>query len=314
MTEDIEEKTIRAIKKIIPSVVSIVYEKEEDQFSDLSEIKKGKAIGGAGFFVSPELIATDRHLVGSERESCLVIDFFKRKEKAEIIGVDDFNDIAFLKVKRRENIKPAELGSSKNLVLGQTVIAVGNSLGIFPNSVSRGIISGLSRNIITQEEEADRELYGLIQTDAAINPGNSGGPLIDLEGRVIGINSAVVYGAENIGFALPIDFVKEDIKEIQENNFLKKPLLGIQYVLIDEETKNVFNLSISFGALVLEVKKGFLGQVIGLEKGDIILKVDNKKIDSQTTIKKILNNCQGREVVFEILRNREIFKRKVRIF
>ncbi len=314
MTEDIEEKTIRAIKKIIPSVVSIVYEKEEDQFSDLSEIKKGKAIGGAGFFVSPELIATDRHLVGSERESCLVIDFFKRKEKAEIIGVDDFNDIAFLKVKRRENIKPAELGSSKNLVLGQTVIAVGNSLGIFPNSVSRGIISGLSRNIITQEEEADRELYGLIQTDAAINPGNSGGPLIDLEGRVIGINSAVVYGAENIGFALPIDFVKEDIKEIQENNFLKKPLLGIQYVLIDEETKNVFNLSISFGALVLEVKKGFLGQVIGLEKGDIILKVDNKKIDSQTTIKKILNNCQGREVVFEILRNREIFKKKVRIF
>ena len=314
MTKDIEEKTIRAIKKIIPSVVSIVYEKEEDQFSDLSEIKRGKAIGGAGFFVSPELIATDRHLVGSERESCLVIDFFKRKEKAEIIGVDDFNDIAFLKVKRREDIKPAELGSSKNLVLGQTVIAVGNSLGIFPNSVSRGIISGLSRNIITQEEETDRELYGLIQTDAAINPGNSGGPLIDLEGRVIGINSAVVYGAENIGFALPIDFVKEDIKEIQENNFLKKPLLGIQYVLINEETKNVFNLSISFGALVLEVKKGFLGQVIGLEKGDIILKVDNKKIDSQTTIKKILNNCQGREVVFEILRNREIFKKKVRIF
>jgi len=314
MIGGIEEKTIRAIKKIIPSVVSIVYEKEGDQFSDLSEIKKGKAIGGAGFFVSPELIATDRHLVGSERESCLVIDFFKRKEKAEIIGVDDFNDIAFLKVKRKEDIKPAELGSSKNLVLGQTVIAVGNSLGIFPNSVSRGIISGLSRNIITQEEETDRELYGLIQTDAAINPGNSGGPLIDLEGRVIGINSAVVYGAENIGFALPIDFVKEDIKEIQENNFLKKPLLGIQYVLIDEETKNVFNLSISFGALVLEVKKGFLGQIIGLEKGDIILKVDNKKIDSQTTIKKILNNCQGREVVFEILRNREIFKRKVRIF
>jgi len=314
MIGGIEEKTIRAIKKIIPSVVSIVYEKEEGQFSDLSEIKRGKAIGGAGFFVSPELIATDRHLVGSEKEKCLVIDFFKRKEKAEIIGVDDFNDIAFLKVKRREDIKPAELGSSKNLVLGQTVIAVGNSLGIFPNSVSRGIISGLSRNIITQEEETDRELYGLIQTDAAINPGNSGGPLIDLEGRVIGINSAVVYGAENIGFALPIDFVKEDIKEIQENNFLKKPLLGIQYVLINEETKNVFNLSISFGALVLEVKKGFLGQVIGLEKGDIILKVDNKKIDSQTTIKKILNNCQGREVVFEILRNREIFKKKVRIF
>jgi len=314
MTEDIEEKTIRAIKKIIPSVVSIVYEKEGSQFSDLSEIRKGKAIGGAGFFVSPELIATDRHLVGSEKESCLVIDFFKRREKAEIVGVDDFNDIAFLKVKKREDIKPAELGSSKNLVLGQTVIAVGNSLGIFPNSVSRGIISGLSRNIITQEEETDRELYGLIQTDAAINPGNSGGPLIDLEGKVIGINSAVVYGAENIGFALPIDFVKEDIKEIQENNFLKRPLLGIQYVLIDEETKNVFNLSISFGALVLEVKKGFLGQSIGLEKGDIILKVDNKEIDSQTTIKKILNNCQGKEVVFEILRNREIFKKKVRIF
>ena len=135
----------------------------------------------------------------------------------------------------KQSLPTVRLGTSHNLQLGQTVIAFGNALGIFKNTVSSGIISGLSRAVSAQEDPLSppQEMRGLIQTDAAINPGNSGGPLVDLFGCAIGINAAVVSGAQNIGFAIPISAAERDISDLDRYGKIQRPLLGIRYLTLN---------------------------------------------------------------------------------
>ncbi|MEK7640549.1 MAG: trypsin-like peptidase domain-containing protein, partial [Patescibacteria group bacterium] len=219
---------IETIKKVMPAVVSIVISKslEEIEKEIPPEIlpmlpegqqhlnippeeidKRGmvKIGGGSGFIVNKNgIVLTNKHVVADPHAEYHVITSDNQKYKAEVLSRDPVDDIAILKIKGG-NLPVVKLGSSVNLDLGADVLAIGNALGMFKNTVSRGIISGLSRSIraATTPMVAAQELRGLIQTDAAINPGNSGGPLVNMEGEAIGINAAIVFGAQNLGFAIP---------------------------------------------------------------------------------------------------------------
>ena len=225
-----KEKAIpQVVKEVLPAVVSIViskyltiYERYSFPFFGFDEFlpipkgrKKVKVGGGSGFIVDPNgLILTNRHVVADPNAEYVVILNDEKKLKSEVLATDPLHDIAILKIKAK-NLPIIELGDSSKLELGQTVIAIGNVLGAFRNTVSVGVVSGLSREIVGGDLLTGKRIRmkRLIQTDAAINPGNSGGPLVNLESKAIGINTAVVFFASlSIKTTLPIFFnIKIDI-------------------------------------------------------------------------------------------------------
>ncbi|HUC31537.1 MAG TPA: trypsin-like peptidase domain-containing protein, partial [Candidatus Paceibacterota bacterium] len=216
-----DKRVIKVIKKVMPSVVSIaIAEKFEDlqkQFpkgfnptipdgtvDDRGMVQTG---GGSGFIVAENgLILTNKHVVSEKKAEYTVILSDGRTFPATILSRDPINDVAILKI-AAEGLPCVRLGDATKLQLGQSLIAIGNALGIFRNTVSVGIVSGLSRSITAQADPdaPAQEMRGLIQTDAAINPGNSGGPIVDSDGFVVGVNAAIVSGAQNIGFAIPVN-------------------------------------------------------------------------------------------------------------
>jgi serine protease Do len=338
-----EKTIIKIIKKSLPAVVSIAITEHlkkleseipkeiipflpKDKKGHLKipknlQNKKEKFINGSGFIVDPlGLILTNKHIVNSGSEYT-VITYTGEKYKAKVLNKDPLNDVAILKIEAK-NLKALPLGDSSKLKLGQTVISIGNALGIFQNTVSVGIISGLSRFIYAQEENiSPQELRGLIQTDAAINPGNSGGPLLDSYGKVIGINSAMVSGAENIGFAIPINSAKHDLVDIKKYGKIKRPFLGIRYLTLNDSLKEKFNLPFNYGALVLgETHHDFAvipkspADKAGIKEKDIILECDNKIINENYSILDILEEKNvGDEIEFLIWRDRKKIKVKVKL-
>jgi len=320
---------IRAVRKVLPAIVSITMSKCLEFFESPSGIfgleeffetprrKKVKIGGGSGFIVdSSGIILTNRHVVEDPQAEYIVVLQNEEKYTPEILARDPINDVAILKIEKGE-LPTVELGDSSKLQLGQEVIAIGNALGLFRNTVSTGVVSGLSREIkaksdITQEKT---RLRGLIQTDAAINPGNSGGPLIDIEGKAIGINAAMVFGAENIGFALPINNAKRDLEELKKYGRVRQPFLGVRYLPITKELKERFNLPIDFGALVIsepDVSRGIKQAVVpgspaaraGLKEADIILEIGNKKITADQPLDEALQNFKiGQQLPLKILRH-----------
>ena len=319
---------VQAVKKVLPAVVSITCSKYLEFFESPSGIfgegfliqpkrKKIKIGGGSGFLVSEDgLILTNRHVVEDLQADYIVVLQNGEKYSPKILARDPINDVAILKIEK-SGLPIVELGDSSKLELGQTVIAIGNALGLFKNTVSCGVISGLSREIQAQSDFTGEKarLRGLIQTDAAINPGNSGGPLVDITGRAIGINAAMVFGAENIGFALPINNAKKDLIELKKYGRVRQPFLGIRYILLNKELKEKFNLPVDFGALVIsepDIKKGVREAVIpgspaaraGVKEADIILEIENKKITQNQNINDILQDFQiGQRLIMKILRN-----------
>src|SRR3989344_5558034 len=223
----------KIVKKVLPGVVSITVSKmlpvfenpfggspyENEGFLMVPKGKKKVQIGG-GSCISDDpsgIVLTNRHVVADQDAEYFVILEDERKCPAHVLARDPFNDVAILKITEK-NLPIIELGDSSELELGQTAIAIGNVLGSFRNTVSVGVVSGLSREITAGDAVTQKttRLRGLIQTDAAINPGNSGGPLIDINGRAIGINTAMVFLAENIGFALPINNAKRDLDDLKQ--------------------------------------------------------------------------------------------------
>ena len=315
------EKIVKIVKKCLPSVVSILTERDSGKIDVLAKFQKENEnfICGSGFLVSKDgLILTNRHVISDPKKNYFVI--FKEKfYPAKILNLNLITDIAILKIEGG-NFPFLKLGDSSKIELGQSVIAIGTALGIFPNSVSRGIISGISRKITIQVNPSGeiKELYGLIQTDAAINPGNSGGPLIDFSSKVIGINTALVYGAENISFALPINWAKKDLEEIQKYGKVFKPILGIEYILIDKHLKEVLNLKFPYGVLI--VKNPEIGLAIlpntpaskvGLKEGDIILEVDGIPLKKGVSLRKLL---EGKELVkLKVLRGQDVFEIPIKV-
>lgn len=312
-----ESAIIEVAEKASPAVVSIVITKDlpvyeeylYEPFGDYGfSIPRRRQTGteeqqigaGSGFLVSPQgLILTNRHVVSDTEAHYTVIFNDGTQLDAEVLDRDTLLDIAMVQVKAEQDLPYLKLGDSDNLQIGQTAIAIGNSLGEFSNTVSTGIISGLSRSIIASDSTGSsaEQLSGVIQTDASINPGNSGGPLLDIGGNVIGVNVAVAQNAENIGFAIPINSVKKILDSVQRTGKIVRPYLGVRYLLLDAELAQQRGLSVTSGALVVEgdegepaIVSGSPAEAAGLRVGDIITKIDDQVITQQHTLQTIIQN------------------------
>lgn len=255
-----EEMVTSVVKNVSPAVVSVIATKDVPVFEEYytspfgndeffnhffggiqvpqyrqKGTEKKQVSSGTGFFVSADgLIITNKHVVQDAEAEYTIIKNDGGRLSAKVLARDSFQDIAVLKVEGKDfNYIP--LGDSSKIEIGQTAIAIGNSLGEFQNTVSVGIVSGLNRSITASGAGIGTEnLQGLIQTDAAINAGNSGGPLLNLSGQAIGINTAMASDAENMGFALPINIAKRDIQDAKDFGKIKYPYLGVRYKVTDQ--------------------------------------------------------------------------------
>lgn len=293
-----EERVIRAVERTLPAVVSILADKRKKRSSKKGGVSEAPE-QGSGFVIEPDgLILTDTHVVEDDAEYRVAVPDMG-EFPAEIVSRDWVKDIALLKIEA-ENLPTIPLGESSNLRLGQSVLAIGNALGLFENTVSLGIISGLSRTIDAKGDPSlpPHEIRGLIQTDAAINPGNSGGPLIDLEGRAVGINAATISNAENIGFAIPIDAARHDLDEVRKYGHVRQPYFGARYIVIDEPFSKKKNLSSTYGAWITSghakeqgVVPGSPAEKAGLKDGDVVLEWNGEKITRPHPLQKHLDDA-----------------------
>ena len=319
-------------KKVCPAVITIVISKDlpkiegfylmpyGEQGIVMPKFKQGKKEltkigGGSGFIVSPDgYLITSQHVVADTEAQYTVIVEPTKKYPAKVLARDPLNDIAILKIEGKK-FPYLELDSLNHVQLGQEVVAIGNALGEFHDTVSSGIVSGLSRHIqatnhVTQQSE---RLRGLIQTDAAINPGNSGGPLVNREGRVIGINTAMVMGAQNIGFAIPINYALKDLEEVKKYGKIKQPFLGIKYVILTKEIAVKNKLSVDYGALIVRerlgesaVIKGSSADKAGLKEFDIVLEAKGEKVTANNPLSAILQKCEiDEKIELKVLRDKK---------
>ncbi len=273
--------------------------------------EKQEVGGGSGFFVSADgLVVTNRHVVDDEQAEYTVLTNDGKKYSAKVLAKDSALDIAVLQVDEK-NLPYLSFGNSDALKLGQTVIAIGNALAEFRNSVSVGVVSGLSRSITAGDGFGRSELLdNVIQTDTAINPGNSGGPLLNLLGEVIGVNVAVQRGAENIGFALSSNTIKGIIDSVKEKGEIVRPYLGLRYVQINGILQEKNNLSVDYGVLVqrgespeeLAVLPGSPADKAGIVENDIILEVDGVRLTEGKSLASAIRQKQvGQTIKVKLL-------------
>ncbi len=292
-----ESVVIDVVKKAGPSVVTISAQvatrplfNDNDSFFFFdrpSERSTEPQNIGSGFVVSDDgFIVTNKHVVSELETTYTVITQDDKKFKVERIYRDPLNDIAIVKVNPSENgesLKPLTLGDSSKLQVGQLVIAIGTPLGEFNNSVTTGVVSGLGRGIIAGSafEGFAEQLDNVIQTDAAINPGNSGGPLLNSEGKVIGVNTAVSQSGQNIGFALPINVIKDSLNNFNQTGQFNRPFLGVSYQMISREV--ALRNDIPQGAYIRSVSEGSAADKAGLQAGDVVTKIDGTDLRSDRT-------------------------------
>ncbi len=311
-----ESVVIDVAENVSPSVVTVSIETPTRRILEFSPFGgfRSRIEGGipqdigTGFVVSSEgLIVTNKHVVANTTANYKVIDKDGKEYEVEQISRDPSNDIALLKI-NVSGLKTVELGSSDNLKVGQFVIAIGTALGELRHTVTTGVISGLGRGITAGSiyEGYVEQLDDVIQTDAAINPGNSGGPLLNSAGQVIGVNVALASGAENIGFAIPIDIVKEGLNQFQTTGkFVSKPYLGVQYQMISQKTALLNN--VPQGAFVVDTISGSPAETVGIKADDIITKFDGSEIKEESggLAEVISEKKPGDTVSIEIWRNSE---------
>ena len=331
-----EEAIIKVVKEASPAVVSVIITKDipklklyyEEPFKEFEEFfgipfefkipqwkqegyEKQEIGGGTAFFISEDgLLLTNAHVVSDKEAEYTVLTNDGKKYPAKVLARDTIRDLAILKVEGGP-FPTLKLGDSDRLQIGQTVIAIGNALGEFRNTVSVGVISGLGRTITASGGGIIETIEDVIQTDAAINRGNSGGPLLNLKGEVIGVNFAMASGAENIGFAIPINKAKKDIEQVKQFGKISFPFLGVRYVIITDQIQKENNLPVNYGALIVRGEKGESAifpnspaEKIGLKEGDIILEFNGEKITSENPLAKIIMKYQpGDKVTLKVLRN-----------
>ena len=239
---------------------------------------------GSGFIVdSNGLIVTNKHVVSDASEETKYKVVLKDGQEYEVTKIwrDPLNDLAILKIEPDKSLPKVELGDSDKLKVGQMAVAIGTALGEFRHTVTVGVISGLGRGIVAGDAfsgQAER-LDNVIQTDAAINPGNSGGPLLNSAGQVIGVNVAVSQQGQNIGFAIPINVVKESLTNFKETGEFNRVMLGVRYKMINKEVALIND--VPAGAYVVEVVTDSNADRGGIKQGDIIVEFDGKRVSEE---------------------------------
>ncbi len=318
-----EESVItKVIENSLPSVVTIGISKTEQTAGSIQlnpsnpfgppqkipgQTQKIEQNIGSGFIISSDgLIITNRHVVADTGVTYNVVTNDKKKYSVEKIYRDPLNDVAILKISA-SGLKSLTLGDSSNLKLGQLVIAIGTPLGEFTNTVTNGIISGLGRGITAGSpfEGYVEKLDNVIQTNAAISPGNSGGPLLNSAGQAIGINTALAQGGQNIGFAIPINIVKDVVDTFRKNgSSFERPYIGVRYKMIDKQTAILNN--IVEGAYVVEVLQNSPASKAGIQQEDVITSFEGQKItsvDNQELTKLISQKKIGDKAKLTVWRN-----------
>lgn len=326
---DEQSGVVDVVKKASPAVVSIIISKDlnkvpgystspfdfgpfsldpffQNRNQSSSQPNIQQVGGGSGFIISDNgLIVTNKHVVDDTSANYTVVTNDGKTYSAQVLSRDPVNDIALVKIEGK-NLQTLTLGDSSGLEIGQKVIAIGNSLGQYQNTVTTGVVSGIGRTITASGSSFGTEqLEGVIQTDAAINPGNSGGPLLDIGGSVIGINTAIDSQGQLVGFAIPVNDIKKDVESFQKFSKIIKPFLGIRYVLINDTIKQENNLTVYYGALIVSGGKASAPAVVpdsaadkaGLKEGDIILELNGQKIDKNHSLAGILKNFSPGDVV-----------------
>lgn len=316
----LQEHIITTVRKTMPSVVSILltehldaikakhhpaaypfFPKHQRELQDkLAADHPAYAGGGSGFVIHESgLVVTNKHVVSDANLDYSVVTTDGRHFPAAVLTMDPLTDIAILKVEA-DDLIAVEFGDAAGLELGTCVLAIGNALGVFKNTLSFGVISGLSRSVSSQSATgSSHELRGLIQTDAAINPGNSGGPLVTLDGKVIGINAALVTGAQNISLAIPVSAIVRDLEDLRSYGHIRRPYLGLRYVIIGEQFARQLGAPVASAAYVTGETPHETGVLpespahkSGLRDADLIVACDGRPISEDHTFQDILEASQ----------------------
>ncbi len=292
------------------SVVSIVTSTTQ---KSLTSSESSATAAGTGFILSSDgYIATNKHVVSGATKIGVLLDDGTAFEDVELIGTDPLNDFAIIKIKDAKDLTPIKLGDSKTISAGQQVIAIGNALGAYQNSVTSGIISGKGRSLTATDSSRTQyeTLSDMIQTDAAINGGNSGGPLLNAAGEVIGINTAYASQGNNVGFAIPISSVKGIINNVLKGQGFERAVIGVRYINLTPTIAKQKKLDISHGALISSSKSsnaiipGSAGDKAGLKENDVITSVNGVEIGVSGSLSSLIGEYSvGDTVTLTIIRN-----------
>ena len=278
---------------------------------------------GTGFILSSDgYIATNKHVVANATKIGVILDDGSTYEDVELIGTDPINDFAIVKIKDVKNLTPIKIGDSKTTNIGQQVVAIGNALGTYQNSVTSGIISGKGRSLTASDSSRTtyETLSDMIQTDAAINGGNSGGPLVNAAGEVIGINTAYASQGNNVGFAIPINSVKGIMAGVLKDGKFERAVLGVRYQTITPLIAKEKKLDVTAGAYVKgsnnasAVIKGSAGDKAGIKDGDIITAVNGTKIGTAGSLGSLIGEyAVGDTVKLEVYRDKKYIQLDVKL-
>lgn len=305
-----ESTSIAAIaQKVTPAVVSII--STTNGYGGMYHYLYGGSSqsAGTGMIVTEDgYIITNKHVIEDADEIQVVTDDGTTYDDVDIVGEDPLNDVAYLKINGASNLPTIVLGDSKTIAVGMPVLAIGNALGAYQNSVTNGIISGTGRSITAANSDGTgaENLTDMIQTDAAINPGNSGGPLVNAAGEVIGVNTAVSTDSNGIGFAIPISAVKGMLNNIIENDNNARSYLGVSYINITPEVAKNYSLSVKHGAYVYAESNGRPTNAVapngpadkaGIETGDIITKIGNVEVGSAGSVMTLIGEYKSGDTV-----------------
>lgn len=302
---------IDSSKKVSPSVVSITSTQNVMDF--FGQVTQSQSAGTGFIFTNDGYILTNKHVGSDMNLTYTVFTSDGKKYDGHVVAQDPSNDLAIMKIDAK-GLPVVDLGDSDQLQVGQWVIAIGNALGQLQNTVTVGVISARERQVVAGDSGtgSSESLENLLQTDAAINPGNSGGPLVNLNGQVIGINTAVAGNAQSIGFAIPINTAKTAIQSFQKNNKIVRPLLGVSYTTVTAEIQQSQNLPVDYGALIYAgqgqsgIVSGSPADKAGLQTGDIITALDGDRVDQNNPLGTAIQKYQpGDKVEITYLRNKK---------